>query len=117
MGNIKSNFRQKSKREERLKKAKEALQQVGLGHRLTHLPKELSGGEQQRVAIARALVEDPAFVLADEPTGNLDSENSNLISKILFDYVKEENSSLLMVTHDQNLANQTNRKIKTMITN
>jgi len=83
-----------------------------LKHRFNNLPSQLSGGEQQRVAIARSIAMKPKLILADEPTGNLDSENSNLISKILFDYVKEENSSLIMVTHDQNLANQTNRKIK-----
>jgi len=92
--------------------AKEILDRFGLGHRLNNLPSQLSGGEQQRVAIARSIAMKPKLILADEPTGNLDSENSNLISKILFDYVKEENSSLIMVTHDQNLANQTNRKIK-----
>ena len=92
--------------------AKEILDRFGLGHRLNNLPSQLSGGEQQRVAIARSIAMKPKLILADEPTGNLDSENSNLISKILFDYVKEENSSLIMVTHDHNLANQTNRKIK-----
>ena len=92
--------------------AKEILDRFGLGHRLNNLPSQLSGGEQQRVAIARSIAMKPKLILADEPTGNLDSENSNLISKILFDYVKEENSSLIMVTHDQNLANQTSRKIK-----
>ena len=93
-------------------KAKEILERFGLSERFYNLPSQLSGGEQQRVAIARSIVMKPKLILADEPTGNLDSENSNLISKILFDYVKEENSSLIMVTHDQNLANQTNRKIK-----
>ena len=92
--------------------AKEILDRFGLGHRLNNLPSQLSGGEQQRVAIARSIAMKPKLILADEPTGNLDSENSNLISKILFDYVKEENSTLIMVTHDHNLANQTNRKIK-----
>jgi putative ABC transport system ATP-binding protein len=88
------------KRDIRLEKAKEALELVGLGHRLTHLPKELSGGEQQRVAIARALVEDPSFVLADEPTGNLDKESGLNVLNIL----KELNSkgkTVVMITHNQ----------------
>jgi putative ABC transport system ATP-binding protein len=72
----------------------------------------LSGGEQQRVAIARAIAMKPELILADEPTGNLDSENSLMISKILFNYVAEEGSSLIMVTHDHKLANKSKRKIK-----
>ena len=97
---------------EALKKAKSVLDKVGLEDRVSHKPNELSGGQQQRVAIARALVNDPSIVFADEPTGNLDSENSELISKILFDYVSDEKASLIMVTHDNNLANQTMKKIK-----
>ena len=73
---------------------------------------QLSGGEQQRVAIARSIVMKPQLILADEPTGNLDSENSNLISKILFDYVNEEQASLIVATHDDKLASQAKRKIK-----
>ena len=93
-------------------KAKEILDRFGLDQRLNNLPSQLSGGEQQRVAIARSIAMKPQLILADDPTGNLDSENSNLISKILFDYVNEEKASLIIVTHDNNLANQTKRKIK-----
>ena len=94
------------------KEAKSLLDRFGLKHRFYNLPSQLSGGEQQRVAIARAIAMKPELILADEPTGNLDTENSNMISKILFRYVKEEGSSLIMVTHDLKLANQATRKIK-----
>ncbi len=100
----------KSKNSE--KQAKSLLDRFGLKHRFNNLPSQLSGGEQQRVAIARAVAMKPELILADEPTGNLDTENSNMISKILFSYVKEEGSSLIMVTHDLKLANSSNRKIK-----
>ena len=93
-------------------KAREILERFGLSERFYNLPSQLSGGEQQRVAIARSIVMKPKLILADEPTGNLDSENSELISKILFDYVSEEKASLIMVTHDNNLANRTMKKIK-----
>ena len=92
--------------------AKELLDRFGLKHRLNNLPSQLSGGEQQRVAIARAIAMKPELILADEPTGNLDTENSLMISKILFNYVREEGSSLIIVTHDAKLANKTDRKIK-----
>ena len=94
------------------KKANLILSEIGLGHRKNNLPSELSGGEQQRVAIARAISFNPEIILADEPTGNLDTENSLMISDILFKYVKEEGSSLIMVTHDPKLANKAKRKIK-----
>ena len=92
--------------------AKELLDRFGLKHRLNNLPSQLSGGEQQRVAIARAIAMKPELILADEPTGNLDTENSLMISKILFNYIREEGSSLIIVTHDTKLANKTDRKIK-----
>ena len=94
------------------KEAKLLLDRFGLNHRFNNLPSQLSGGEQQRVAIARSIAMKPELILADEPTGNLDTENSLMISDILFKYVKEEGSSLIMVTHDPKLANKAKRKIK-----
>ena len=94
------------------KEAKLLLERFGLKNRFNNLPSQLSGGEQQRVAIARAIAMKPELILADEPTGNLDTENSIMISKILFQYVKEEGSSLIMVTHDQKLANKAKRKVR-----
>ena len=92
--------------------AKLLLERFGLKNRFNNLPSQLSGGEQQRVAIARAIAMKPELILADEPTGNLDTENSIMISKILFQYVKEEGSSLIMVTHDPKLANKAKRKVR-----
>ena len=92
-------------------KAKEILDRFGLSNRFNNLPSQLSGGEQQRVAIARSVAMKPELILADEPTGNLDSENTENISSLLFNYIKDENASLIMVTHDNNLANLTKRKI------
>ena len=92
--------------------AKAILERMRLKHRFNNLPSQLSGGEQQRVAIARAIAMKPELILADEPTGNLDSENSEMISEVLFNYVKEEGSSLIMVTHDEKLADKALRKIK-----
>ena len=92
--------------------AMQQLEIVKIPEQADKYPGQLSGGQQQRVAIARSIVMKPKLILADEPTGNLDSENSELISKILFDYVSDEKASLIMVTHDNNLANRTMKKIK-----
>ncbi len=92
-------------------KAKEILDRFGLSNRFNNFPSQLSGGEQQRVAIARSVAMKPEIILADEPTGNLDSENTHKISNLLFNYIEDENASLIMVTHDNNLADLTKRKI------
>ena len=85
-------------------RAKELLQRVGLKDRLTHLPSQLSGGERGRVAVARAMIRKPILLLADEPTGNLDEDNAELISQILLELPKEEGAMLLVVTHSPILA-------------
>ena len=92
--------------------AENLLHEFGLSHRLHHLPSELSGGEQQRVAIARALINKPKIILADEPTGNLDSANSESMIDLLFDYTKKSQTSLVMVTHDNTIANRCDRTIE-----
>jgi putative ABC transport system ATP-binding protein len=93
-------------------KAEELLVQFGLKDRLHHFPTQLSGGEQQRVAIARSMVVKPKLILADEPTGNLDSENSQMISNLLFEYANKNQSSLVLVTHDLKFAEKCDRIIK-----
>lgn len=93
-------------------KALEILDRVGLGHRHDHYPMQLSGGEQQRVAIARALVHGPPLILADEPTGNLDKGTGSAISELLFDLHDNLGSTLVMVTHDENLAARCDRQLR-----
>lgn len=92
-------------------KATALLEKLGLGERLDHLPSRLSGGEQQRVAIARALVHQPAVVLADEPTGNLDPATSETVYNLLFDAAQAQNTAVLLVTHNPVLAQKMHRRV------
>ena len=89
-----------------IEKAKHLLNEVGLAERFNHIPSQLSGGERQRVAVARCLINEPELILADEPTGNLDPANAELIGNILFDIVDKYKKTLILVTHDMNLAKQ-----------
>jgi putative ABC transport system ATP-binding protein len=92
-------------------RAKEALEAVGLSHRLTHYPAQLSGGEQQRVAVARAIVMKPALLMADEPTGNLDRETGRHIMDLLFSLQEQYGSTLILITHDSELAARCGRTV------
>lgn len=97
--------------EDLTEKAQESLQRVGLEKRIDHLPAELSGGEQQRVAIARALVNSPQIIFADEPTGNLDSRNGQQVMEMLLALTSEEDTTLVVVTHDESLARTGDRTL------
>jgi len=99
------------KRKERWQRAKSALETVGLGDRMLHRPSEMSGGQRQRVAIARALVTNPSILLADEPTGNLDSSTGNEIMK-LFDHLHEQGNTLIVVTHEKHVADHAQRVVR-----
>ena len=96
-------------KEERVKKATELLDMVGLGDRINHKPNELSGGQQQRVAIARSLINDPEVILADEPTGNLDSTSGHKVIDFLKDLHKKQKKTIVMVTHDEYIGKQAQR--------
>lgn len=100
----------KSKQETEIE-AKKLLDYLGLSHRINHKPNELSGGEQQRVAVARALINNPAVILADEPSGNLDSESAKNLHELFFKLRDEFGQTFVLVTHNEELANMTDRKL------
>jgi putative ABC transport system ATP-binding protein len=93
-------------------RARRGLEAVGLGHRLTHYPGQLSGGEQQRVALARAFVAEPSLLLADEPTGNLDADTGAQVVRLLFDLAERNGTTLILITHDSALARRCDRTVR-----
>lgn len=104
-------FIKKTNRAEAEKRAKEIMGFLGLGERLHHKPNELSGGEQQRTAVARSLINNPSVVLADEPSGNLDSESADNLHQLFFKLREEFGQTFVIVTHNQELANMADRKL------
>ncbi len=111
LANVELPLRYAGLRRGRSERARSALESVGLSDRMSHHPTELSGGQQQRVAIARALVNDPAIVMADEPTGNLDSKSGKEIMELILRLNREHGTTIIIVTHDSSVASQTQRII------
>lgn len=112
LSNVELPLRYAGVKEGRLRLAREALETVGLGDRINHRPMELSGGQQQRVAIARALINNPAILMADEPTGNLDSKSGKEILELILRLNKERGTTVIVITHDPNVAEKTQRVIR-----
>jgi putative ABC transport system ATP-binding protein len=114
LANVELPMRYAGVTQSRRERAKKALELVGLGDRVRHRPSELSGGQQQRVAIARALINDPAILLADEPTGNLDSKSGKEIMDLILSVNRERGMTIIIVTHDPAIAEHTQRTIRLM---
>src|SRR5574340_2225 len=112
LSNVELPMRYAGVNRDRTRRAMEALEQVGLSDRVSHRPTELSGGQQQRVAIARALVNDPAIIMADEPTGNLDSKSGKEIMELLLGLNHDRGTTVIIVTHDRGISDQTQRVIR-----
>jgi putative ABC transport system ATP-binding protein len=112
LANVELPLRYAGLRDGRREKARAALEAVGLGDRVTHRPTELSGGQQQRVAVARAIINNPSIIMADEPTGNLDSKVGQEIMDLLLSLNRERGTTLIIVTHDPTIAAQTQRVIR-----
>ena len=112
LANVELPLRYANSGNHRKQRAKEALELVGLGNRINHRPNEMSGGQQQRVAIARALINNPAILMADEPTGNLDSHSGKEIMELILSLNRERGTTVIIVTHDPTIAAQTQRVLR-----